>query len=182
MSITWEKFDKESISMISDPITGGSLEKGCFIAIYEKALQTLDGSDMSSFVDFYFHKSPINNSILEFVDVDAQEDFRDLAIELELIPDVKDIQRGESQQDIDKRIKLQYKKEDDERSRRIQKYYKEIKPKKDKNKNIAMKVQSTVDNLMKKIASEGDLVRKEKLEEKLRRATSMLAMCSFHSV
>lgn len=100
-SVTWNLFKTgmmlgNSISLVQDPVCSSYIELQSFIELYQKVLEELDGSDLSSFVDFFFEPSHINQSILVFIDSDAQEDFRSMAEELEVIPKLKEVMEGET--------------------------------------------------------------------------------------
>ncbi|CAH6418161.1 Hypothetical protein HVR_LOCUS36 [uncultured virus] len=100
-SITWESFQPElnKVDMFEDPVYESYIEKDQFLEIYFTILKALDGSDLSSYIDFYFQPSPINPSIYIFVDENAKLDFRDFAYEKGLIPEMKEIIESESRQE-----------------------------------------------------------------------------------
>ena len=113
-SITWSKFNVTSVCLVDDPITSGQMAIESFIEIYEPLLLTLDGRDLSSYVDFFFERSACNNSILVFVDEDAKLDFRDEAIHMQLIPPIGDVMVGESGEDVDRRHEREMEKREQE--------------------------------------------------------------------
>ena len=107
-SITWETFNStilRTLSLIQDPICSSYIESNSFIDIYKELLETLNGDDMSSYFDFFFEKSHVNNSIYVFIDEDAKDDFRFLAEDMNLIPKLKEIMEGETQQEKQVRTK-----------------------------------------------------------------------------
>jgi hypothetical protein len=95
--ITWKSFSPLSgeIKSVDDPVSSSQMDFESFVEIYGALLETLDGRDMSSYVDFYFEKSACNSSLLVFVDENARLDFRDEAILMGLIPPMRDIMEGE---------------------------------------------------------------------------------------
>ncbi len=99
MSLTFSKYKWDSILSIQDPVFESYLDIGSFFDIYLSLLETLDGSDADSFVDLFFSRSPVNLSILIFIDEDARSDFADSAIEMKLIPDITETCQGESRED-----------------------------------------------------------------------------------
>lgn len=113
-SLTWANFNVSSVSLVDDPITSGQMAIESFIQIYEPLLLTLDGRDLSSYVDFFFERSACNKSILSFVDEDAKLDFRDEAIHMKLIPPIGDVMTGESQEDVDERYEREAMKREQE--------------------------------------------------------------------
>ena len=113
-SLTWSKFDVNSVGLVDDPITSGQMAIESFIEIYEPLLITLDGRDMSSFLDFFFERSACNKNILVFVDENAKMDFRDEAIHMNLIPPIGDVMVGESGEDVDERYEREMEKREQE--------------------------------------------------------------------
>ena len=100
-SLTFSKCNLQSFDLISDPITDGFMSVQCFLATYQPLMETLDGRDMSSFVDFFFQTHPCNSTILTFTDEDAKFDFLDAAIDMKLVPALFDVMRGEDQKDVE---------------------------------------------------------------------------------
>lgn len=178
-SITWSKFDVNSVSLIDDPITSGQMAIESFIEIYEPLLITLDGRDMSSFIDFFFERSACNKSVLSFVDENAKMDFRDEAIHMNLIPPIGDVMVGESGEDVDRRYEREMEKREQEmmkqKSIEKQKKLRELRKsmessvtkessllprspsepvlteKERKQKKIVLTAQTSLDNLMKRL-------------------------------
>jgi len=103
MSYTFSSFNWGSVYSIQDPIYMSYLDKEVYFEIYGSLLKELDGRDSDSFIDLFFEISKINSSILVFIDDDAKEDFADLAVDMKLIPDIKELCEGESKEDKLKR-------------------------------------------------------------------------------
>lgn len=164
-NLTWTAFQliKNSVHLIQDPICSSYIETDSFINLYGELLTTLDGSDMSSYLDFFFEKSPINTSIYMFIDEDAKEDFRDLAEEMNLIPKFKEVCEGESAQEKAKRIQ------------KISTSHKEnnISPMEKNHKKINQ-MQKTLLELTKKIASSTDIEVIKRFQEKMRKIEEFL--------
>lgn len=170
-SLTWIQFKTNSLSNIDifeDPVYSTYIGREIFIDMYGKVLETLDGSDMSSYIDFYFELSPINNTIYLFKDEDAKLDFRDFAIELGLIPEIKEIMEGESKTDKEKRnfnrpsivtnteippTKLSINKGKTQRSTII--------------RNKSKQAQITIDKLMTRLKTETDPAVRSNIERKI---------------
>lgn len=100
----WKDLQADSyFETFEDPVHSGCVDKIKFIDIYIEVLKTFDGSDMSSHVDFYFTSSVTNTTHLCFIDEDAKLDFFDYAVELGILPPLKEIQEGESKQEKESR-------------------------------------------------------------------------------
>lgn len=153
-SITWLNFKQtslNSVDMFEDPVYSTFVDKDIFIEMYSKALDTLDGEDMSSFVDFYFQSSPINKCIYIFRDENAKLDFMDLAIDCGLLPELEEVMAGET------------KKEKYQREHKKQ-------PKIIKNDPLIKRTQQcekTVKRLMERLQRETDVKMREKLQQKI---------------
>lgn len=151
-SLTWEKFQASPgiITIFQDPVYLTYVESSIFVEMYGMLLRTFDGSDMTSFIDFYFEPSPLNNTIYIFRDEDTQLDFRDLAIEFNLIPEIKEIMEGESKQE--KIIRTQPKK---------------VITMEDKISNRTKQAQQTLDRLMNLLKEETDPRVRDNIEKKI---------------
>lgn len=92
ISVTWScALQDNSIKTIQDPVSFACIDKQA----YKDFLETLDGRDMMSFVDFFFQKSPVDCTQLEFVDEDARLDFFDFLRDYELIPEFNNLATGD---------------------------------------------------------------------------------------
>ena len=90
--VTWKLvMQDKSIRSIQEPICEMMIEKDDFDDAYNKFLITLDGSDMTSFVDFFWRRSPIDCGSLEFVDKDARMDIYDYLKDENLVPDMEKV-------------------------------------------------------------------------------------------
>lgn len=122
--------------------------------MYGELLQTFNGDDMSAFIDFYFEPSPLNNTMYIFRDENAKLDFRDLAVELNLIPEIKEIMEGESKKEKlarnqPKKIKI---------------------PNKTSVVNVhhrSKQAETTLDKLMKRLKEETDPTVRANIEKKI---------------
>jgi len=101
-SLTWDvvRANTRLARTFEDPITGASIDVSEFFAVYGPVLRQLDGSDMSSYVDFFWLPSPIDITSWQFVDDDTRQDFLDWAVELECVPPMCEVQAGESQAEL----------------------------------------------------------------------------------
>lgn len=94
--VTWEMLMRDlTIKSIQEPISELYIEKEDFEEAYGEFMQTLDGRDISSYVDFFWRRSPIDRSCLEFVDRDARLDIYEYLREEKLVPDMKKVHSGE---------------------------------------------------------------------------------------
>ena len=74
-SVTWKLAMKDiSIISIQEPISEMLIEKVEFNDAYGQFLITLDGRDLTSYVDFFWRRSPVDCSCLEFIDKDTRMD------------------------------------------------------------------------------------------------------------
>jgi hypothetical protein len=74
-TVTWVSFCEKTLATVStfeDPVYSNHVIKELFIEMYEPLLVSLDGSDMTSFVDLFFEPSPIDKSRYIFKDEDAK--------------------------------------------------------------------------------------------------------------
>lgn len=94
--ITWEMLISDStIRSIQEPVCEMMIEKEDFSHAYSPFLITLDGSDMTSFVDFFWRRSPVDHSCLEFLDADARMDIYEYLRDENLIPDMDKVHSGD---------------------------------------------------------------------------------------
>lgn len=94
--ITWKLVMQDvTIKSIQEPICEMLIEKEDFDNAYQKFLISLDGRDMTSYVDFFWRRSPVDGSCLEFVDADARMDIYDYLREENLIPKMDDVHSGD---------------------------------------------------------------------------------------
>lgn len=94
--ITWTTvLADKTIKTIQDPVSFSCIDKEVYHDSYKQFLLTLDGQDLTSFVDFYFQKSPVDKTHLEFVDEDARLDFFDFLHDHGLIPGFEVLANGD---------------------------------------------------------------------------------------
>lgn len=161
-SITWLEFVQNLLSqidMFEDPVYSTYVDKEIFIEMYSKALETLDGSDMSSFVDFYFQSSPINNSIYIFRDENSKLDFMDIAIDCGLLPELEDIMAGETKQE---KLQRSHQPPKQQQKRKLTKI-----PKSDPITKRTQQCENTIKKLMQRLQKETDLSMRTKIEQKI---------------
>lgn len=93
--ITWNMvMTDKSIKSVYEPVCEMCVPKKDFDQAYSTFLITLDGSDMTSFVDFFWQRSPTDNSCLEFIDNDSRLDIYDYFREHNLVPDMNKVHDG----------------------------------------------------------------------------------------
>src|SRR5437868_718024 len=85
--------------LIEDPISSSYIEISQYQEVYGTLLRTLDGLSYDSTVWFFFEVSRVNSTLLVFHNENVRELFIEEALELDLIPKLKEIQEGESAQD-----------------------------------------------------------------------------------
>lgn len=168
--LVWSEGLHSRISLFEDPITGGRLAWESFIETYGKLLETLDGRDMSSYVDFFFEPSSLDTSIWVFVDEDAKLDFRDEAILMGLVPPIVDVMAGEDHTDAEERKERERAKE--EQRRKQQKMPTSAAEKKRKQ---LMNAQLTVDKLSRQLLEEKDEKKIAALKSKLEKTLRVLS-------
>jgi hypothetical protein len=95
MSLEWRKVSQDDDYCFQCPISGAIVHITTYSDLYGPFLETLDGRDLSSYIDFFYRKSPVNQLLWEFVDEDARLDFIDLCQEIGLMPDIQRIQFGD---------------------------------------------------------------------------------------
>jgi hypothetical protein len=106
LKTTCHEFDWDSIILIQDPIYFSYIDKDSFIEIYEKIIVSLDGEDDNCYIEDYFRRSPINNTLLLFLDDDVRKRFATNAMGMSLIPNLQEICEGESKKEKMKRIQV----------------------------------------------------------------------------
>jgi hypothetical protein len=161
-SITWFEFKQNTLSridMFEDPVYSTYVDKNIFVEMYSTALETLDGGDMSSFVDFYFQSSPINNSIYIFRDENSKLDFMDIAIDCGLLPELEDIMAGETKQEKLQRTHQAPKQQQKPKLPKI--------PKTDPISKRTQQCENTLKKLMQKLQKETNLGMRTKIQQKI---------------
>ena len=94
--VTWELAMRDSsIKSIQEPISEMLICKREFNDAYSKFMITLDGRDMTSYVDFFWRRSAIDNSCLEFIDKDTRLDIYEYFRDDNLVPDMAKVHSGD---------------------------------------------------------------------------------------
>ena len=183
--MTWKNYDWKKIDQIRDPVYESYIPVREFLQIYEPLLYTLDGRDLSSYIDFFFRPSPVNKGILEFCDEDARLDFRDFAEEMGLIAKLEEIMEGEDSKDKlkrkqeEKEVELQKKKEQEENRMRSQAIQKEKQMQKAKEKAAkgidarSEQLLKQIDKLIKALEGETEPEERDKIKIKLDKAMAL---------
>lgn len=94
----------DTIYLIEDPVYGSFIDVKLYTEAYGEIVNTLDGKYPDSKVSYFFEVSRVNQSSLVFYDEKKKNEFFEEAIELGLIPGLKEIQEGEDKEDKLKRI------------------------------------------------------------------------------
>lgn len=95
-TITWDLvIQDKTIKSIQEPICEMMIDIKDFHLAYQEFMLTLDGRDMTSYVDFFWRRSCVDYSCLEFVDQDARMDIYEFLRECNLIPDMDKVHSGD---------------------------------------------------------------------------------------
>lgn len=95
-NLTWVAvLQDKTIRTLQDPVSLSFVDKNMYHHAYQEFLITLDASDPTSCVDFYFQTSPSDKTHLEFVDEDARLDFFDFLRDFNLIPEFNELSTGD---------------------------------------------------------------------------------------
>jgi hypothetical protein len=94
--VTWDLAMKDSsIKSIQEPISEMMVGKSEFDEAYNQFMVTLDGRDITSFVDFFWRRSAVDTSCLEFIDRDTRMDIYDFFRDEKLVPDMEKVHSGD---------------------------------------------------------------------------------------
>ena len=122
--MTWANAQENGgVLTIEDPLLGTATDKETFGRVYGPFLESLDGSDMVSFFDFFFVQSPICESYWVFRDHTARLDFQECCVEDGCLPPLKEVHTGESKEDKESRMK----KEEEKKIKSLQNQKKKVK-------------------------------------------------------
>lgn len=92
----WSVLLKDNtIRSIQEPICEMFIDIDDFDGAYHEFLITLDGRDLTSFVDFFWRRSPVDSTCLEFIDADARMDIYDYLRDANLIPEMDQVHSGD---------------------------------------------------------------------------------------
>ena len=179
MSITFIKYKWDHIDCIEDPILSNFyMDKHNFFSIYQPLLETFDGRDLTSYIDFFLKNSVTNNRLLVFSDDDTKEDFRSLADEMNLIPSFIEICEGESPEEKLRRslssdfLLAKPKEEDnnDKRQKQKEKQKDKLKISNEDKEHLKLKqTQDTLNILLEKLNNETNEDNRRKITEKISR-------------
>ncbi len=152
---TWlNLLDSSDIDAFEDPVYGTIVPRCTYLEIYGSILQTLDGSDMTSHVNFFFRRCPLNFSILRFTDDDTKHDFYEEAKLAGILPPLHEIHQGESEKDKLRRSGDQQKKRQANKPQPFK-----LKPQLDtaaKQAKIQAQIDRSLDNLLGRLAKSKD--------------------------
>lgn len=94
--ITWKLVMRDSsIKSIQEPISEMLISKYEFDKAYHEFMVTLDGRDITSFADFFWRRSAVDCSCLEFVDRDTRMDIYEYLRDENLVPDMAKVHSGD---------------------------------------------------------------------------------------
>lgn len=119
---TWNDIiNDDSIELFEHPIFNTLIPKEEFYEEFGKVLDLLNGETMTDYVDFFFQRDPVNKSNFKFVGENEKMDFYDWAVEEGCLPELKEIQQGESQEDKEERERKENELKMREEAKKIQK-------------------------------------------------------------
>ena len=119
---TWNDIiNDNSIELFEHPIFNTLIPKEEFCGEFGKVLDLLNGETMTDYVDFFFQRDAVNKSNFKFVGENEKMDFYDWAVEEGCLPELKEIQQGESQEDKKERERKENELKMREESKKIQK-------------------------------------------------------------
>jgi len=169
---TCENFPWDSYDSIQDPIYHSYISVDVFFNSYQDLLESLNGEDCDSYIESFFTPSVINSRMLVFIDEDARMDFEDLAVEMKLIPSLKEICEGEDRIDKEARKKRE---EDNKRSQQIQKTKN---PKKlnsiERSQLRQEQMMKSMNKLRSRMNNESDPAVLKSIQEKMKRINDQL--------
>ena len=94
---SWETVMIETrFNMFEDPITGTFIPKHEYNKIYGPACSELFSSEFMISIETFYTPNPLNTDCWMFVDNDAKLDLFDTAVEMGLLPELREIQAGET--------------------------------------------------------------------------------------
>ncbi len=94
--VTWDLAMKDSsIKSVQEPISEMMVGKSEFDDAYNQFMVTLDGRDVTSYVDFFWRRSAVDTSCLEFIDRDTRMDIYDYFRDEKLVPDMEKVHSGD---------------------------------------------------------------------------------------
>jgi hypothetical protein len=178
-NLTWNKILKDSsIEYIEHPLNSFLMPKEQFAIEFELLLDEFDGTTASDYFDFYFCKCPLNQTSYKFRDEDTKEDFVEACIDLNIIPSMKEVLQGETNQEQDfRRAKSSEDLNNDFKKLKSKEMAKKFhsKPTSEKiYKSKAQQIQDTFRDLVKRIDECEDETKKKSLEKKLTRVMQLM--------
>lgn len=164
MQHTYNTFEWHTIYGIQDPIYESVIDRISYFDTYGPLLETFDGLDVDSFIEEFFRRSPVNETVLIFVDEDSRLDFQYMAIDMELVPPIVEICEGESKKDKIKR----------KDKTKQQRKPKTVVSNEGKKKARVKQMEKTITSLQCRIEQETNANKLEKLDIKLRKTKEAL--------
>lgn len=100
-TVTWAHVEAHprQFDSFEDPVTNSYVDTQQFRDAYGEALDSLDGSDLMSYVDYYFTETPMIQGTWVFKDDDVRQEFYELCVESGCMLSLKEIQEGETKTD-----------------------------------------------------------------------------------
>lgn len=83
--------------------TNAMLPAAEFLDTYGAMMESLDGTDPTCYVDFYFERCRVNSGLLRFQDQLLTADFYDACVEMGLAPPLSEVCTGEAAAAAEKR-------------------------------------------------------------------------------
>ena len=163
--LTWSMVQSNlfgHIALFEDPVYSSYIERDTFVAIYDKLLIELYGTDSLCYFSNYFEPSPVNSSIYIFINDEMRKDFYEFALELGIVLSMKEIQEGESKAEKAERITIKPHKQ----------VKKQVCPKLSATKRSEQMLK-TLDKLTAQLENEADPVVRAQIEGKMNRVLAL---------
>lgn len=94
---TWDTaLHNPKFECFEDPVTGTPMPKTEYNQLYGPACTDLFNNNDLIFVETFYLPNPVNKDCWMFVDEDAKADLFDTSVDLGLLPNLKEIQAGET--------------------------------------------------------------------------------------
>jgi len=166
---TFTTYNWDDVRCIEDPVHSAYIDLDNYFKMFGPLLRTFDGSDADSHITEFFVKSPVNSSILTFVDEDSRLDFQQLAIEMKLIPQIKEIFHGETNEEKQKRLEREFM---EKRSSRKQPRKRMILSESEISDIKMMQMAKTMDKLVQRLKNEENPNIRKRINDKIQRMNS----------
>lgn len=129
---TWLNIKNDrNVESFEHPIYNSIISKDEFEEEFKPLLEMLDGTTMTDYIDMFYEKDIILESNFKFIGENEKMDFYEWAVELNCLPQLKEIQEGEDEK-IKKVRKEREKQVNNKKAQDIQKQKQKSAPSVDK--------------------------------------------------